>query len=250
MGENSKIQWTDHTFNPVWGCVKVSPGCQHCYAETLSKRFGKNIWGPNSSRRTFKDAHWKEPLKWNAAAEREGKRAKVFCASMADIGEDHPDWEEPRRRTFELIQQTPALDWLLLTKRPEFLLGEIAQFYIDRPPRNLWFGFSAENQDYFYKRWKAVEPFARYFSVVFISAEPLLGPIFIENNTLNLWWIDGGESGPKCRPANPAWFRYHRDQCRNFDIPYFLKQLGGHPDKRGDIEQFPEDLRIREFPDA
>jgi protein gp37 len=108
MSQNSPIEWTDHTFNPWWGCVKVSPACAHCYAEQVDRRYGsygqpgapsKGIpaqaphWGPGSERRFFGDKHWNEPLKWNAAAQKAGKRARVFCASMADVFEDHPDVE-------------------------------------------------------------------------------------------------------------------------------------------------------------
>ena len=121
MGMDSKIGWTHHTFNPVWGCVKVSPGCKNCYAETLSKRFGENIWGPDSERRTFGDKHWNEPRRWNKRAEKEGKRQRVFCGSMCDIYEDHPTTNEALLRLFDLIEETPWLDWLLLTKRPEYI---------------------------------------------------------------------------------------------------------------------------------
>jgi len=86
--KNSKIEWCDHTFNPWWGCAKVSPGCAHCYAESLAKRTGNAVWGHESPRRFFGDSHWNEPLKWDAAAKAEGRRKRVFCASMADVFED------------------------------------------------------------------------------------------------------------------------------------------------------------------
>ena len=121
MGENSGIEWTHHTFNPWWGCIKVSDGCKHCYAETLSERFSKNIWGPaaTTDRRTFGEKHWNDPLRWNRKAEQEGIRYRVFCGSMCDWAEDHPVAEQERLKLWPLIQQTPRLDWLLLTKRPE-----------------------------------------------------------------------------------------------------------------------------------
>src|SRR6266568_918004 len=115
MSANSSIEWTDHTFNPWWGCVKVSPGCEHCYAELLSNRYGHRVWGPakTTARRMFGDAHWLEPLVWNDAAEREGKRKRVFCASMADVFEPHHGIVQARIRLFDLIAATPWLDWLL-----------------------------------------------------------------------------------------------------------------------------------------
>src|SRR5688572_21886599 len=117
MGESTTITWTHHSWNPWWGCVKVSEGCKNCYAESFSKRACHDIWGPGSQRRFFGDKHWAEPIKWDRAAEKAGERRRVFCASMADVFEDRPDLVEPRRRLFELIRATPNLDWLLLTKR-------------------------------------------------------------------------------------------------------------------------------------
>src|SRR5712691_9642684 len=119
------IEWCDFSWNPWWGCFKVSEGCKHCYAETLSKRFGRDIWGPASTteRRFFGPKHWDEPLQWNEQAKREGTRKRVFCASMADVYEDHPMVKSARHSLWLLIQETPHLDWLLLTKRPENVLN-------------------------------------------------------------------------------------------------------------------------------
>src|SRR5687767_6851032 len=116
MGRNSTIEWTTHTFNPWWGCTKVSPGCQNCYAERLSTRYGHDVWGPGAKRRTFGEDHWKEPLRWEAEAARTGVRARVFCASMADVFDKDAPAKE-RKRLWKLIAKTPHLDWLLLTKR-------------------------------------------------------------------------------------------------------------------------------------
>ena len=120
MAENSAISWTDHTFNPWVGCQKVSAGCLNCYAETLmDRRWGKVKWGPGGTRVVTSEANWRQPLKWNRQAEETGGRLRVFCASLADVFEDRPELMEPRRRLFDLIQETPNLDWLLLTKRPQ-----------------------------------------------------------------------------------------------------------------------------------
>jgi protein gp37 len=122
--KNSKIEWTDHTFNPWWGCTKVSDACTRCYAEAFAKRTGHDVWGPEKPRRFFGPDHWAQPIKWDEAAAKAGERQRVFCASMADVFEDYtgPDREllaAERVRLFALIKSTPNLDWLLLTKRPE-----------------------------------------------------------------------------------------------------------------------------------
>lgn len=119
MARNSKIEWTHHTFNPWWGCTKVSDACKHCYAEVWARRLGWNLWGPDSRHRFFTQAHWNNPINWNQEAAREGKRRRVFCASMADVFEDCRDLDPWRDRLWHLIGATPQLDWLLLTKRPE-----------------------------------------------------------------------------------------------------------------------------------
>src|ERR1043166_1801812 len=118
MGKNSSIEWTDHTFNPWWGCVKVSPACAHCYAEAWAKRVGQAVWGAAATRRFFGQTHWREPLRWNAEAKREARRRRVFCASMADVFEPRKELDAERAKLWALIAATPWLDWLLLTKRP------------------------------------------------------------------------------------------------------------------------------------
>jgi hypothetical protein len=115
----SRIEWTDYTFNPWWGCERVSPGCAHCYADTLAIRYGHRIWGKDHGFRFFGDKHWDEPLKWAARAERDGVRRRVFCASMADVFEERPSSTSTGSRLlFDLIEETPHLDWQILTKRP------------------------------------------------------------------------------------------------------------------------------------
>ena len=122
MGENSKIEWCDHTWNPWIGCTKVSPGCDHCYAESYATRYGKTVWGPGQPRQLTSDANWKKPLKWNHEAMLTGTRPRVFCASLAEVfdNEVNPAWRE---RLWAFIQATPNLDWLLLTKR----IGNVAK---------------------------------------------------------------------------------------------------------------------------
>src|SRR5262245_38941981 len=151
MGKETNIQWCDHTFNPWRGCTKVSPGCQHCYAETLAARNPKvlGVWGPHGTRVIASESMWREPLKWNKKAEIAGVRRRVFCASLADVFEDRPELVEPRYRLWRLIVNTPYLDWLLLTKRPEnagrmLADGGSLPGILGFP--SIWLGVSVEDQ--------------------------------------------------------------------------------------------------------
>lgn len=263
MGENTKIEWTDHTFNPVIGCMKVSDGCKHCYAEALmDKRYNRAQWGPNTRRIRTSSSNWKKPLQWNANAKASGQRAKVFCASLSDVFEDHPDWTDPRRDLFQLIERTPHLDWLLLTKRPENIerlivraTGRYDWAWLANYP-NVWIGTSVEDQDAADKR--IPELLKVPAKVRFLSCEPLLSDVMLRRwvppskegwapSPIH-WVIVGGESGQKARPMQIEWARSLRDQCQAAGVAYFCKQLGGISDKRHDLADFPEDLRIREFP--
>src|SRR5580692_7935980 len=120
MGENSKIEWCDHTFNPWIGCQKVSPGCDHCYAETQNnlRKWNGGKWGPHAPRKRTSEANWKKPLQWQKRAAEFSGRRRVFCASLADVF-DNKAPDGARDDLFDLIRETPSLDWLLLTKRPE-----------------------------------------------------------------------------------------------------------------------------------
>lgn len=223
MAKNSRIEWTNHTFNPWWGCVKVSPACKHCYAESWSKRVGQNVWGVGSPRRFFGDKHWNEPLRWNAAAELAGKRARVFCASMADVFEDRRDLDVWRERLWGLIAATPWLDWLLLTKRPEAVM-RLAPWN-DSWPENVWLGTTVEDQRRALERLPVLENIPAV--VRFISAEPLLDAIDLAPWLHSLdWVITGGESGSKARPSSPSWFLALMNQCMAADVAFHFKQWG------------------------
>lgn len=230
MAKNSAIEWTHHTFNPWWGCTKVSPGCKHCYAETWAKRLGALLWGARAPRRQFSDAHWRQPLAWNSAVP-QGKRERVFCASMADVFEDRRDLDAPRERLWKLIEATPRLDWLLLTKRPENV-ADLAP-YGDRWPDNVWVGTTAENQRWLDRRMLQLAAIPA--RVLFLSCEPLLGPVDFSNwlklsklGELRMvdWVIAGGESGAHARPMNPDWARSIRDQCLAAGVRFHFKQYG------------------------
>lgn len=277
--KDSKIQWTHHTWNPWWGCARVSPGCENCYAEAQAKRFGWK-WGAKTDRRFFGEKHWREPLAWNTAAANAGERHRVFCASMADVFEDREDLVEPRNDLWNLILATPQLDWLLLTKRPEnferFLPwpGMFAE-----PFKNVWLGTTVEDQR------RAVERIPHLLRVPaamrFLSCEPLLQPVdltpYLVDDLHRIgraprmeidWVIIGGESGPSARTFRLAWARSLVKQCRAAGTAVFVKQMGSHPvgvqfdgegfdgvhvvtlrdRKGGDPLEWPEELRVREFP--
>lgn len=197
MGEQTEISWTDHTFNPWQGCAKVpgSGACDHCYAETLSIRIGKgNRWGPDGDRVVTSDNYWRNPeRRWKRIAEERQRPGLVFCGSMCDIFEDRPDLASTRRRLFALIDRTPHLRWMLLTKRPENVehlaieagwhdgcheghdsscLGDLtAEVW----PDHVWLGCTVEDQAHADERIPRLLDLPA--TVHFVSAEPLLGPI-------------------------------------------------------------------------
>lgn len=247
--KDSKIAWTDNTFNPWWGCVRVSEGCIHCYAETFSKRTGNDIWGVDKPRRFFGDNHWDQPVLWNRQAEKNKKREFVFCSSMADWLEDRPDLVEPRKRLCRLIESTPWLTWLMLTKRIEntFLIPN--GWWNFGAPRNVWFGVTTENQKRYDERIDKLLSYRRDFaaSKVFLSVEPQIGHIDLHGKKPD-WVIVGGESGAGCRPFEVEWARDMKAQCDKLEIPFFMKQIGGHPNKRDKMEDFPADLQVRDYP--
>lgn len=255
MAENSKISWCDHTFNPWIGCTKVSQGCKHCYAEALmDHRYGRVQWGPEGTRVRTSDVNWRKPLQWNRKAKAEGRRYKVFCASLADVFEDRPGLAEWRRDLFNLISRTLHLDWLLLTKRPENIMPMLidAGRGFQPLPDRVWLGTSVENQEQADKRIpELLKVPAR---IRFLSCEPLLGPVsfdydsdvchcgdYIEDHGYSSghspvamessylvdgihWVIAGAESGHGARPMSFDWVRYLRDQCQGAGIPFFFKQ--------------------------
>jgi protein gp37 len=230
MGKDSRIEWTHHTFNPWWGCVKVSAACDHCYAEAWAKRLGEQVWGPLSERRFFGDSHWNEPLKWNREANAEGVRRRVFCASMADVFENRKDLIPQRLRLLELIEKTPQLDWLLLTKRIHLVRKQLPKGY--EFPRNVWLGATVEDQDAASKRLEYLVDF-KTPSVRFLSCEPLLGALDVrkylvpgKRSTRVDWVIAGGESGAGSRAMEPAWPLALQRQCADAGVPFHFKQWG------------------------
>jgi protein gp37 len=232
--ENTKIEWTGtfdangvlqagYTFNPWIGCTKVSPACAHCYAEMLmDTRYGRVEWGKGKSRSRTSVANWKLPFKWNKKTKESGTRAKVFCASLADIfdAEVDPAW---RHDFWALIRATPDLDWLSLTKRPENMPTMVPEDWGQGYP-NVWLGTSVEDQYYADLRipWLTAVPAV----VHFLSVEPMLGPIEFKNLHGIEWVIVGGESGPGSRPMKKAWVLEIHDQVVAAGVALFFKQWG------------------------
>lgn len=231
MGAKTDIGWCHHTFNAWWGCTKVSPGCKHCYAEAWDHRMGGEHWGDAAPRRFFGDKHWAQPLAWNRAAAAAGERRRVFCSSMADVAEDRPDLVPHRTRLFELIQATPALDWLLLTKRPENLPRLIPWGVRGEPWANVWLGTTVED-DHADRRRRVAELQNMPAALLFLSMEPLLEAVLPDLDGIG-WVIAGCESGTDKRPANYRWFQALRDHCGGAGVPFFLKQAEAATAGRG-----------------
>lgn len=220
MAVNTIIAWTDHTHNIAWGCTKISPGCAHCYADTLSSRYGHDIWGASKPRRILSDANWAKPIEWNEQARAEGRQHRVFCSSMCDVWEDHPTITTQRARLWPLIERTPFLDWQLLTKRPERIAANLPPTWGDGWP-NVWLGTSIESNDYTHR----AEHLRRIPAVVrFVSYEPALGPLDrLELEGID-WLICGGESGPGYRAMPHEWPRQMRALCEASGVAFFFKQ--------------------------
>ena len=317
--EHTKIEWAHDTFNPWRGCEKISAGCKNCYAESLvTRRQGLKVWGANAERRIAAESTWQQPLKWNKQAAAAGERRRVFCASLSDLFEDYHGPSEDqiikaRARLWHLIQNTPALDWLLLTKRPERIAVLLAGWMKDWP-RHVWVGCTAENQECAEER---IPHLLKIPAMVrFISYEPALGPIDFDRGRCDVhdrrfvvtdktdggeycnecaadggsgelsyghwldncasptqhginWIIVGGESGQGARPFDVRWARRVVVQCRDAQVPVFVKQMGREPfdlevlggeprrvpirfadRKGGDMEEWPEDLRVRQLPEV
>jgi protein gp37 len=228
VGANSKIEWTHHTFNPWWGCVEMSPACDHCYARTFAKRVGYDVWGADKPRRSASPAYWREPLKWNKAAQDAGERRRVFCASMADVFEKgSSDLDEQRKNLWALIDMTPMLDWLLLTKRPENITRMVPPDWLTTPRPNVWYGATVEDGP----RMARIDRLRQVPALVrFLSCEPLLDEITPDLTGIH-WVICGGESGPKARPMNPRWARELRDQCAFSGVAFHFKQWGDYNER-------------------
>src|SRR5205814_337789 len=207
------------------GLYLMSPSFRHCYAEVLENRLGLDLWGKGSDWRFLSESYWRQPLVWNRQAEATRTRARVFCASMADVFENLRELDPLRKRLWALIDKTPYLDWLLLTKRPE-VIADLVPWGVTWPD-NVWLGATMENQKWADRRAPAL---LRYPAAVrFVSCEPLLGPIDLgpwlsqeRQRSIN-WVIAGGESGHHARPTHPEWFEALRDQCHAHSVSFHFK---------------------------
>lgn len=280
MSKDSKIEWTDHTLNFWWGCVKVSPGCEHCYAETLSKRYGRDIWGPAKTTERYRTkGPWKDVRRWEKEAAADGIRRRVFCQSMSDFFEDHPQLTDWRIEACEILESLRWLDVQLLTKRPENILRMVPSSWLERWPAHIWIGTSVENQEQADKRIPHL--LAVPAAIRFLSIEPMLGPVDLTcvsdgnaivdptgYNYLNVlqgfsfesdgeysgrtprvsWVIVGGESGHGARPMHPEWARSIRDQCRAAGTPYFFKQWGEYTPYYEAVNEREKRIELRQLP--
>lgn len=265
MAENSKIEWTKHTQNLWWGCTKVHTGCDNCYAETLSKRWGFDVWGQDAYRREIKSA-FSDLERFQKKAQQANEQHRVFIGSMMDIFEksmqvvnaagilvpgDENSTGALRAKLFTEISENkyPNLLFLLLTKRPSNINQMTARRWLNKPPNNIMFGTSISNQA---TANRLVPQLLKVNGHKFLSIEPMLGPVqlhpdWLRKNHLNFlapavdWVICGGESGPHKRPFNPDWARQLRDDCLAAGVPFFMKQM----DK---VQSIPDDLLIRQFP--
>lgn len=318
MSKNTKIEWADHSWSPWRGCTKVSPGCLHCYAETLSKRNPKVLgqWGKGAPRVLAKN--WGDPMRWQKCTSMDMPRPRVFPSLCDWLDEEvSPAW---LAEFLALINLTPNLDWLLLTKRPEnwreridaaalastsFHQRWLVEWLNGTPPRNVWFGVSVEDQTRAVDRipilleipaavrWLSIEPLLGPVDLTRIDAEQSTGSDLCMVNALTGlqsdmgrpcpavppidWVVIGGESGQKSRWCDVKWVRSVMSECQLAGVPVFVKQLGSRPyrswdgpagktipeiaatigeawtlnhPKGGDPDEWPSDLRVREFPEA
>ena len=257
----SKIEWTDETWNPITGCTPISEGCQHCYAERMSKRLAGRCGYPfeNPFKVTLHPDKLEQPLRWK-------KPRKIFVCSMGDLF--HPDVSgDFLYEIWGIMAQCPQHIFMVLTKRPEIMrlwyddiFIRLNPLYRKNPLPNIWLGVTAENQA---RADERIPILLRVPAAVrFVSVEPMLGPIELEhyfpeydylptckyfriaygldsNKPVIVrsgidWVICGGETGPGARPMHPDWVRSLRDQCVTAGVPFFFKSWGDwYPDGKG-----------------
>jgi protein gp37 len=220
MASNSSIEWTNATWNPTTGCSKISPGCKHCYAETMAKRL--KAMGQSNYRNgfdlTLQPQMLSRPLEWK-------KSKMIFVNSMSDLF--HKDVPlDYIQRVFRVMNTAREHKFQVLTKRAE-RLEELSPFLTWS--ENIWMGVSVENAKCKYR----IDHLRRSNAMVkFLSLEPLLGPLACLDLRQIDWVIVGGESGCGARPVDPDWVRDIRDQCVSASVPFFFKQWGGVQKKK------------------
>jgi protein gp37 len=283
---STSIQWTDETWNPVVGCARVSPGCENCYAERVAHRGlterhrGLTVVGKHGPRwigeARFVPEALGKPLHWR-------KPRRVFVNSMSDLFHDDITFEQIAA-VFGVMAATPHLTYQVLTKRPARMV-EFFRWMVRPPLPNVWLGVSVEDQRRADERIPLLLECPA--AVRFLSVEPLLGPVYLDYAAFNGcdsfgsmpwigWVIVGGESGPGARVCDLDWIREVVKQCRVAGVPCFVKQLGSAASdpkngiagaalkvpadfldrvskrlrdrKGGDMDEWPENLRVQEFP--
>lgn len=248
MAETTGISWVDSTHNPWIGCSKISPGCDHCYAEVSTpSRINKIAWGPKAPRMRTSESNRNLPLRWNAQHEKfsaqHGRRQRVFCASLADVfdNEVDPTW---RDELWALIRATPKLDWLILTKRIGNAASMLPLDWGNGYP-NVWLGITVVNQEEVNRdvrklvatpaalRWLSMEPLLESVSFEGLFADER----FVCDGTNLLeeidWVVVGGESGHHARPMPAGAAESMRLQCEAVGVPFFFKQWGGSGASKG-----------------
>ena len=269
MSKNSEIGWTHHTANPWWGCNRVSPACDHCYAVPIARRFSDDLlgepvtWGPGGNQVHKMNELERDCPAWDRAAAKAGARHRVFCGSMCDWAEGRTDQRPSLERLFPLMASSSRLDWLLLTKRPNIGKRLLAEAFPESIPRNIWVGATVENQEWADRRLPHLLEIDA--PVRFVSVEPQLGPVDLRRHLghdvgkIN-WVICGGESGAGARGAATmlGWYRSLRDQCVDAGVAFFFKQWGRFRQDGEEIirlrgknpENILDGLRWEQYPNA
>jgi protein gp37 len=225
MAESTNIEWTDATWNPVTGCTKISPGCDHCYAERFSERFRGTPGHPfeRGFDLTLRPERLDQPLRWR-------KPRMIFVNSMSDLFHK----EIPKQfigLVFNTMEAAPWHTFQVLTKRSSLMRNFLRERYLGRrAPFHIWFGVSIEDGT---KTSRVRHLRDAPAGTRFLSIEPLIGPVGRLDLTGINWVIVGGESGPGARPMQRQWVREIRDQCRASDVAFFFKQWGGRTPKTG-----------------
>ena len=262
------IAWTDATFNPVWGCTKVSEGCRNCYAADVARaagyggpgyaRHGKPfLWGQTGEtaegkgwkviqgRRVFGPDYWNQLIKWNTRAEKAGMIVAVFVASMADMFEDHPTTRRELEKFWVYAKQCKHLHFQMLTKRPENIAENLPKDWWDYTNgyENVWLGTTVENQAaaYRFDDILAEIPTASRWA----SYEPAIGPVELKRMDKLDWIIVGGESGSNRRPFDHQWARDIHAACKEHGVPFFYKQDSAY---RSSSNPYLDGKVYKEFP--
>jgi protein gp37 len=262
MAKNTRIAWTDDTYNLWWGCTPRGPGCANCYASALAKRYGHDVWGAKSPRRILSERHARDLDQYQRLAVEQGASRRVFVGSMMDLAEERPDTAPLVREFLASVERYPALDFLILTKRPEHYRAIFRDAWPSgRAPANVWIGATVVLQSEADRTAPILAELALEWgaSAAFLSIEPQLESLRIPAWTMGpggiTWLITGGESGGRVRPYDDRWAAEIIADARGAGIAPFVKQLGtvwarahGLRGKADDPSKWPEELRVQEFP--